>query len=48
MNDATSRHLAISRRGLVSTLAAVLALWPGMWAWAQDDPLPSWNDGAAK
>ena len=29
-------------------LFAVLALSPGVRAWAQDDPLPSWNDGAAK
>ena len=40
--------LAISRRALFATLAATLAVWPGLQARAQDDPLPSWNDGAAK
>ncbi len=40
--------LAVSRRTLLSALAAVLALWSGTQTWAQDDPLSSWNDGAAK
>ena len=31
-----------------SAALAALALWPGLAARAQDDPLPSWNDGAAK
>jgi haloacid dehalogenase-like hydrolase len=37
----------LTRRALFA-LATVLALWPGGPSWAQDDPLPSWNDGAAK
>jgi len=36
---------AISR-ALFATLATVL--WAAAPAWSQDDPLPSWNDGAAK
>jgi hypothetical protein len=43
-----SAPLAVSRRALLSALAAVLAFWPATQAWAQDDPLPSWNAGAAK
>lgn len=35
-------------RALAAALAAALALSPGIRAGAQDDPLPSWNDGAAK
>ena len=38
----------ITRRALLAALATILALWPGVSARAQDDPLPSWNDGAAK
>ncbi len=38
----------LSRRAAIATLAAVLAFAPGLPARAQDDPLPSWNDGAAK
>lgn len=42
----------ISRRRLAVMLAAVLvstsAMWSAVPARAQDDPLPSWNDGAAK
>ena len=38
----------LSRRALLATLAATLALWPGVQTRAQTDPLPSWNDGDAK
>jgi phosphoglycolate phosphatase-like HAD superfamily hydrolase len=42
----------ISRRKLAAMLAAVLVstavVWPAVPAQAQDDPLPSWNDGTAK
>jgi hypothetical protein len=38
----------LTRRALLSTFATLLALWSGAPATAQDDPLPSWNDGAAK
>ncbi|MDW6024249.1 HAD family hydrolase [Mesorhizobium sp. BAC0120] len=42
----------ITRRKLIVTLAAVLvstgAMWTAAPAQAQDDPLPSWNDGTAK
>ncbi|PSJ52728.1 HAD family hydrolase [Mesorhizobium soli] len=42
----------ITRRKLIMTLAAVLVSTGAMWsAWpaqAQDDPLPSWNNGAVK
>ncbi len=39
--------LATSRRALLGTIPAV-APWPGLPALAEEDPLPSWNDGAAK
>ncbi len=38
----------LTRRALLATFATILALWPALQARAQDDPLPSWNDGAAK
>ena len=38
----------LTRRALFAALATILALSPGICAQAQDDPLPSWNDGAAK
>lgn len=38
----------LTRRALIAALAATVALWSGLPAAAQDDPLPSWNDGAAK
>lgn len=38
----------LTGRALAAALAAALALSPGIRAGAQDDPLPSWNDGAAK
>jgi phosphoglycolate phosphatase-like HAD superfamily hydrolase len=41
-------HPVIGRRALFAALAAMLAFWPGVQAKAQDDPLPSWNAGAAK
>ena len=44
--------LTISRRALFALLAAILVpitvACSGVAAQAQDDPLPSWNDGAAK
>ena len=39
---------ALGRRSAVLAVATVLALSPGLRALAQDDPLPSWNDGVAK
>jgi hypothetical protein len=33
---------------LAAALASTLAVWPAVSARAQDDPLPSWNDGGAK
>ncbi len=42
-------HFLIHRRGLIRCAVAALALLAAPWpAHAQDDPLPSWNDGAAK
>ena len=45
-------HPVLSRRALFALLAAILvpitAACSGVAAQAQDDPLPSWNDGAAK
>lgn len=45
-------HFELSRRQLFLTLAAVLVpiavACSGLAAGAQDDPLPSWNDGTAK
>jgi phosphoglycolate phosphatase-like HAD superfamily hydrolase len=38
----------ISRRWLLALLAAVLCATTGARTLAQSDPLPSWNDGAAK
>ena len=38
----------LGRRPLLGTLALVLALTTGTLVWAQDNPLPSWNDGPAK
>jgi phosphoserine phosphatase len=38
----------LSRRALLTALAAFLTLAPGLPVHAQDDPLPSWNNGAAK
>jgi hypothetical protein len=38
----------LTRRVLIAALATTVALWSGLSAAAQDDPLPSWNDGAAK
>jgi hypothetical protein len=43
-----STHAMLGRRDLLAAMATVLALWTGFQAQAQDDPLPSWNDGAAK
>jgi hypothetical protein len=39
--------LAVSRRTMLSAFAAVFAFCPGAQAWAQGDPLPAWNAGAA-
>jgi len=39
---------ALTRTALLATLAAALFLLTGVQAWAQDDPLPAWNDGATK
>jgi phosphoglycolate phosphatase-like HAD superfamily hydrolase len=33
---------------LAALLVAGLSSWDGISAWAQSDPLPSWNDGAVK
>jgi phosphoglycolate phosphatase-like HAD superfamily hydrolase len=41
-------RFAISRRVLFATLATILVFWSGVPASAQTDPLPSWNNGAAK
>lgn len=42
-------HFFINRRGLIRWAVAALAILAAPWpAHAQDDPLPSWNDGAAK
>jgi hypothetical protein len=41
-------RLTLTRRSLLATFATVLALWSGAPAVAQDDPLPSWNDGVTK
>src|SRR4029077_17488477 len=41
-------HRVIGRRVLFGALGAMLAFWPGVPVRAQDDPLPSWNDGTAK
>jgi len=43
----TSNHLCIQRRSLGGSLAAFVML-AGVPALAQADPLPSWNEGAAK
>ncbi len=44
-----SRHFPIHRRGLIRCAVTVFALLAAPWpVHAQDDPLPSWNDGAAK
>jgi hypothetical protein len=43
-----STRPTLSRRALLAAFATVLALWSVDPAAAQDDPLPSWNDGAAK
>ena len=40
--------LALNRRALLATLAAIVVLWPAVQAIAQTDPLPSWNDTAPK
>ena len=43
------QHFLIHRRGLIRCAVAALALLAAPWpAHAQDDPLPSWNDGSAK
>jgi phosphoglycolate phosphatase-like HAD superfamily hydrolase len=46
------RRFEVNRRRLIMTLAAALvstgAVWSAAPARAQDDPLPSWNDGTAK
>src|SRR5271170_1105307 len=36
------------RRALLAVLLGVFACWGGGAAFAQSDPLPSWNDGAVK
>jgi hypothetical protein len=42
-------HFLIHRRSFIRCVVAALALLAAPWpAHAQDDPLPSWNDGAAK
>jgi len=44
-----NQRFPIQRRGLIRCAVAALALLASPWpAHAQDDPLPSWNDGAAK
>jgi len=42
------RRFSISRRVLFAALATILVFGSGVPAWAQTDPLPSWNNGAAK
>ena len=44
----TSSPSLTRRTLLAAALAAPLALWSGASVRAQSDPLPSWNDGAAK
>jgi hypothetical protein len=42
-------HLfGLTRRSLFAALAAIAVACSGIAAQAQDDPLPSWNDGSAK
>jgi hypothetical protein len=38
----------LTRRALLASLATIFALCSSLPAAAQDDPLPSWNDGTAK
>ena len=38
----------LNPRAWLAAFVTILALWPALQAHAQDDPLPSWNDGAAK
>ena len=45
-------HPLLSRRALFAALGAILVpitvACSDLTAWAQDDPLPSWNEGTAK
>jgi hypothetical protein len=44
-----NQHLSIQRRGLIRCAFTALAILAAPMALqAQDDPLPSWNEGAAK